>query len=118
MNNASAKTRARIDNDYLLNLAAGVGKSDVVAYFMSEGGNIHAFDEEPLRSACNGGFLGTVKLLLDVGADPGIWGGECLSQACRRGRPNSSCFIRRWTDFWGCRALGNSSNSAGYWDGS
>ena len=76
---------SRIQNDILLRLAAHSGKADLVSYFVTLGGDVHACHDQALRYACKRGFLETVKVLLVAGADPNVCNGECMIRACRGG---------------------------------
>ena len=79
---------SRIQDDALLRLAAYSGKADLVSYFVTTGGNVHACHDQALRYACKGGFLETVKVLLEAGSDPNACNGEPMIRACRGGAYN------------------------------
>lgn len=78
-----------IDKNYneedLLWMCAGAGKTEFVKYLLEKGWDVHEFSDYALELAVDDGFLDIVKLLLDAGANANHNNGYILRLACMLG---------------------------------
>jgi ankyrin repeat protein len=82
--------------DRALRWAAAFGDAELCGQLIDRGANVHTHQDRPVFEAVRGGFVTTVRVLLDRGANPTAKSGQAIKLA----RKNGNVEMVRLFDDW------------------